>query len=726
MPDVFLQRLDWRWYAVAGATLLLGALVSLVLAVSARHEQLLEVLREQGVFVMSRASVLDGALGDQILVPRAFDFSTARQLLEAEGEQVVFGPVRRSAVHVATGEGEVLRVALLDVPKQLSAFLTGEASCNPRVAYWAGPGPMPAEVRRESSITLVRPAPQDAVILELAAAESLPAMVQCSGGDWFDASEIAVVPKTPDAGGAYARVSAAVSEISSLDDAFGTSTIAVEALSERVSEDLQRRFGWLDSLLLIAALLQLGVLLAFGVLLAATRSSDIQIYRSLGAPLRFICYRFCFVAFTALLPALAMTIAVAGWMWFSLGAKFAASALVYALAIYAGGALAFLAGFFTVGLWKLDSRLALRTSATQSPWSVKLAGAALTAVVALLGPFAAFAWLASAQLDALEALDLGYDASELWVLRAAPAGGAQTSGSAAHSVSERLGRDGARAVMLCSEPWLDAASQLPRGVRGRALFASANVAAVLGLEIEGRDFALGDMGGARVSLVQTAFPAELRSAQLIATPIGYFSGLRFGASSPQLAFAMILPLSEGSCTSAPAVVFRASDAPTARGRAAEIATTLREYRLSFPLKVSDIIEAQRRGLTMLRDSAVAALAVGLVLLGVACVMIAGAYARFARRVTAIRLSLGETPTASALHLSGQSAGWIASGVVLGILASALMNYSMQGAMTGAESLTGVETFAVTLAVGVTAFSGIFLSCMWVVRRLPIAQLLRED
>jgi len=721
------ERLDWRWCAAAGASLLLTALLSFSQAISSQHRQLLDSLHERGVFTLSRASVLDGALGERIVVPRAFDFSTAQMILGSEAGGPVFGPVRRSIVHAWMPDGDVERIVLLESSRRLGEFLSGTSGCNPDVGHWAGADPPSGRLRHTAGDLLIKPAQQSALLRELAGAAEMPVVLVCSGSDWFDSTEVVVVPSVPDAGVTFSRVVAVLQSEQRADSIFGNVVTEAEMLSARLAEDLQQRLGWMEQLRPLASALQIGVLFAFGIFLAATRLGEIQTYRSLGASIRFIALRHAFGAASALLPAMVLVLATSVWIGLDAGPASAVGALGYMLALHVTALLAFLVAFFLVVLWRIDTRLALRTSATHGIWNTRLAGASLGGMVALLAPFAAFAWLATAELEALEDLDLGYSTEDLWVIRAVPIDGGKGGDAFALSVSERLVRSGERVAMICSEPWLDFRMQAAEGgASGVLYFASARIADTLGLRLEGRDFSLADMANVRVSLVQPILPVHLRHAEMIATPVGTFTGFRVGASVPEVRFVMFRPLAGSSCANTPSIVMRSESRRAAALAFAKIEADFRDYRLSFPLRVTELIDGQRRDLLALRDAALVLLLIGIGVLGLACVMIAASYARFSRRVLAIRLAIGESPPAAAWQMTWRSSAWIGIGILLGLLFSMFLREGLGAALPRADDAAFAEALLAFPAVAVASILGVFASCLWMVNRLPVASLLREE
>lgn len=720
-------RLDWRWLAAAATLLLLAVLLSIAQAVTARYQHVVDALHERGVFTLSRSVALDGALGERIVVPRTLDFSTVRKVLADAADTSAVGSVRRSAAHVALPDGSVERVALLEVSRRLGEFLSRSSECNPDIGYWVGNAPPVGIVRHGDLGLLVRPAPQAALIRELAGTDATPVLLVCTGGEWFDSTEVVVVPALADSGATFRRVQERLQDLALADSVFGRSLFEAETLSARLARHLEGRLAWIERLRPMVASLKVGVLFAFGIFLAATSLREMEIQRALGASLGFIGFRYLRRAASALLPALLGLVAVACWIGWSTTLQSAALALAYALLLFVAGLAAFLLGFFVVGLWRIDSRLALRTTATQGIWNARLAGASLAGMIALIGPFSSFAWLATAELRALRGLDLGYQADQLWVVRAAPTAGATGLPGHARSVAERLERAASGAAMICSEPWMDGRMPAAEGASGTMFLATAGIAQVLGLRLDGRDFSLADMGNARVSLVQALVPANRRVAEMISDPVGLFSGFRVGASAPELRFVMFRALDTGGCQGSTAsIVFRSSGALGSRDQALRIGDSLREYRLSRPLRVVDVIDAQRRNLLLLRDAALALLLVGMTVLGVASVMIATAYARFARRVLAIRLAIGERPRAAAWRMAGQSLVWIGTGSLLGVLLALAARSGIEAALPRADTQAFAEALLVLPLVALAAFLGVFASCLWMVGRLPLASLLRED
>lgn len=720
-------RLDWRWFTAAAVSLLLAVLLSLSQAVASHYQYLVDSLHERGVFTLSRSSVLDGALGERIVVPRTLDFSTIRTVLAEEADTSAVGSVRRSAAHIVLPDANVERVALLEVSRQLGEFLSRNSECNPDIGYWAGDDPPVGIVRHGGRGFLVRPAPQTALIRELAGVGDTPVLLVCTGSDWFDSAEVVIVPTVADSGVAFARVQDRVQDTILVDSIFGRAVIEAEMLSARLARDLDGRLGWIEQLRPMVALLQVSVLFAFGIFLAATSLREMEIQRALGASIRFIGLLYLRKAANSLLPAVLCLVAVSCWIGWSTTLQSAVGALGYALVLHAAGLVAFLVGFFVIGLWRIDSRLALRTSATQGVWNTRLAGASLAGMIALIGPFASFAWLATAELRALQNLDLGYRVDQLWVVRAAPTAGAADDHAHARSVAERLERAEAGAVMVCSEPWIDARMPAAESASGVLYLATEGIAEILGLQVAGRDLTLADMGSGRASLVQALLPVHRRSAEMMSDPVGSFSGFRVGASAPELRFVMFLALQDGGCPgSTPSILLRSDNAAAAADQTARIGTTLREYRLSQPLRVADVIDAQRRDLLRLRDAGVVLLLVGLGVLGVASVMIASSHVRFARRVLAIRLAIGERPRASALRMARQSLVWIGMGALLGALLSLIAQGTIEAALPRVDAQAFVEALLVLPVVALAAFLSVFASCLWMIGRLPLASLLRED
>lgn len=718
-------RLDWRWGLVSLAAFILTALTSLSLSLDSQQRHLLRTVERSGAFTLSRLINLDGTLGERVVVPLAFDYSFATRLLGHPSSGVSFGAVRRSTANALDPGGGISRVVLVEVSRQLSARLTGDVACDPALAYWSGSGSRPSTLRVGAKSYRVLEAPEGAMLDELARSSSLPSILVCTGVDWFTSPEVFAFPDQPDSGAAFRAVSDALRSVEGTDSYFGTAQIEARLVSDRLADGIRREFGWVERGKALVQVLQLCVMFVFGVFLAAARSRELQILRSIGSPITSILASHLRRGATSLAPSCILAITAAAWIGSTTDSSNAINAISEILLLLVLSLGIMTASFFLVGLLNLDSRLVVRTSATAGRLNVQLAGASIGAVVAVLGPFATLAWMASAEVSAVKRLDFGYEVSRLWTLRAVSRNAGSITEPSAAVVSEKLDRVG-RVSMLCDEPWLDASESAFHGsATGQLIFASSGVASTLGLTLVGRDLELRDMSSGRASLTQAKSVAHQRHAEQMSTPVGRFSGFLSGASRPEQKNVVFMPFGAGECSLTPSIVLFAESANEAHEKARAIGSILPEFSLAPPVAVSTIIRQQQERLANLRDMSMAVLSIGLTLLGFACFAMSVAHVRFSRRTLGIRLALGEDALRSAIHTTSVSLPWIGAGSLVGWLLCSFLIRVADGVFSTADGEVLISFLAPLFVAGISTVAVIGTS-LWMIRHLPVPSLLREE
>lgn len=660
--------------AAAGVIGTLFAGLLLLLGFTMRLEQGVAQLEAQSPILLSRHTSLPSSTGEERLVPIAWNESSITDFTSGLNDLGLVTSIALRDVFFEVRNGTYMHLMLLEVDGSLLEFLYPGETCSSSTVLVSGADELPAFARLTGQSVALKATPANPAISVFVPDNHAPVGVRCTG-DHIQSPRMVFLPHEGEGARALEALQARSLEHGQTSGGFADPDVSVELLSKSVSQEIERSYGWLPVFRTGFILLVLLAVIGLAISNATMMRTGYQVRRALGAPFlslwRLSAGRIGWHLGLTLLFGLALaTIASLGGPSISFDKAAIRDAVILSVLLF----LAALLGHGAIAIKGVDSRIVVITSAAGSRWNTIAMGFSLVGLTTTVAVFGVLTMALMHHANAVESLPLGYEVRGLYAAQAFPRSDRiQQDLLAPERLGVEVATSSSKATIICTPPWDMDRLALREDSPSTSVLMSAgpHVASVLGLNLDGRDFALDDQRRARISILQAVDATFEREAGVFGLPIARVAGLRIGALAPRMKNTLITTLGTTGCASPTVVIRNAALGEEGLAQATqfvdELQTRVADYQIGKPEPVNDIIERARKPLKVMRTVATVGFAVAFACAILVTGLLAGVYVRSRGRAIAIRHALGERTVEAAAGLSRSSLKFSLVGAVLALI-----------------------------------------------------------
>lgn len=647
-----------------GLTVLISAMTLAILVERELGAQVAN-LRVNSPIILRKESILNEGALSETRVPLAWTASAVADITSGMESSGRFAALSLSTSgYLERTPGAYENVLLIESGKELHSVLQLPGTCDANTLWIGGDVPLGGSLGRYNGERVqLLPLPNESIAKAISdARRELPAAIRCREGAQEGFPILLFVPDGDHSSDVWEELTLRAQLHASRGGGFAPVRVSVEHLADRLQAELARNYRWLHILINAFSAAVLLALCGHAVFAGSRDRHGFKIRRALGAPLPSLGATSAWktVVPMAACAAVAVPAACAAHLALNPEAGLAGlSGTVTAIAVIALGASCAWITHMLCAAGRIDQSLSVAPKVTAGRWrrvtlSVCVAGACLVAgTLSLL-----VAGLAKYN-DALQEFDLGYDPTNLLAYRAIPTTARARLGTEAASLIATplmdLSRRG-EVSFLCSALWEVEPGVLPFEHAAAIVPAGPGIAAMLGIDVAGRDLSDKDLFRGGGLVVQNITAESARAVRYLGSVIGSVQGVHTGGLSPVLRDLVFIP-PDSSITCPETFVLARVD--SSHGRHPErlrerLEDLLTDHAVRPPRRLTELIDEQRRPLDQVRKSAAVSLALVTVSMLIVVALMTTTYIESRMRVIAVRHALGESVGAAILTLSVQT------------------------------------------------------------------------